>query len=264
MISDPLLRITLVVSCLVHGAILIQSSNFNPFTPAPKVQEIAVRYIKENNRPVNPVLKNLSDSGKQRLMPKPEPFLKLDSKPITSARPAPLPYVEQEDASGDTKEPVSSAQRNVPVSARQIRKPQSRTLILDKHGQKPAVFSKPAFVSSEVMAIKKKITLPAIEMSRINNPSYINYYQIVREKIRRSAYQNYTHSVTGEVYASFIISNDGYVKDVRFIEEKTTVNDYLKNIALRSVRDASPFPNFPKELDYPQLSFNIIISFEIE
>ena len=88
--------------------------------------------------------------------------------------------------------------------------------------------------------------------------------QIVREKIRRSAYQNYTHNETGEVYISFIISNDGYVKDVHLIEARTSASDYLKGIASRSVRDASPFPNFPKELDYPQLSFNIIISFEIE
>ena len=263
MISDPLLRFTLAVSCFVHGAILLQSHNFNPFTPASKVQEIAVRYIKEN-RQVKPVLKNLSDSGKQRLMPKSEPFLKLDSKLIASTRPAPLPYVEQENSSGDTKEPVNRPQSNVSAPVHQSRKPQRRALVLDKQSKKLAEFSKPAFVNSEIMAIKKKITLPEIEMSKIDNPSYISYYQIVREKIRRSAYQNYTHSVTGEVYASFIISNDGYVKDVRFIEEKTTVNDYLKNIALRSIRDASPFPNFPKELDYPQLSFNIIISFEIE
>jgi TonB family protein len=114
------------------------------------------------------------------------------------------------------------------------------------------------------MAIKKRISLPAIEMAKIDNPSYISYYQIVREKIRRSAYQNYVHSETGEVYISFIISNDGYILGVHLVEEKTSANDYLKNVALRSVKEASPFPNFPKELDYPQLSFNIIISFEIE
>lgn len=125
-------------------------------------------------------------------------------------------------------------------------------------------FTKPIFASPDFMAIKKKITLPAIEMAKIDNPSYISYYQIVREKIRRSAYQNYTHNEIGEVYISFIISNDGLIKGVRLVEEKSSINDYLRSTALRSVNDASPFPNFPKELDYPQLSFNIIISFEIE
>ena len=40
-------------------------------------------------------------------------------------------------------------------------------------------------------------------------------------------------------------------------------NPYLRDIALRSIK-ASSFPNFPKELDYLQLTFNVVISFEIE
>ncbi|MFH0918046.1 MAG: TonB family protein [Candidatus Omnitrophota bacterium] len=249
MLSDRLLRYTLAVSLLAHGAIILPRANFNPFTPAPKVQEIAVRYIKENpavkSLPLNP-----PELGRQRLMPGQEPFLKLDSKMVTATRRAPLPYIEQEDSSGGLK----------PLSNRS----QIKGLQPNSQSHKPAGFSKPTFINSQVLAIKKKISLPAMEMAKIDNPSYISYYQIVREKIRRSAYQNYTHNDTGEVYVSFIISNDGLIKDVRLVEEKTTVNDYLKNIALRSIRDASPFPNFPKELDYPQLSFNIIISFEIE
>lgn len=125
-------------------------------------------------------------------------------------------------------------------------------------------FTKPAFIKPDIIAIKKKITLPPMDMNRINNPSYISYYQIVREKIRRSAYQNYTRTETGEVYLSFIISDDGLLKETRVVEEKSTNAPYLKETALRSIKDASPFPNFPKELDYPQLSFNVVISFEIE
>jgi len=240
--SDRLLKYTLVVSIIVHGVIILPRANLNPFTPAPKVQEIAVRYIKEN--PAAKFLpKNSSELGRQRLMPKSEPFLKLDSKIITGSLRAPLPYIEPANTSTEAKA----------VSPRPLGS--SKTAL---------GLSKPVFSGFEITAIKKKITLPAIEMAKIDNPSYISYYQIVREKIRRSAYQNYTHNETGEVYVSFIISNDGYIKDVRLAQEKTKASDYLKNIALKSIRDASPFPNFPKELDYPQLSFNIIISFEIE
>jgi len=249
MISDRLLRYTLAVSVLVHGAIILPRANFNPFTPAPKIQEIAVRYIKENPQ-TKLLARSQASPGRQGLMPNPEPFLKLDSKTIIGNRRAPLPYIEPGDSSASSKATPN--------------KLENKGLAPNSQSHKLAVFSKPAFINSEVLAIKKKITLPQIEMAKIDNPSYISYYQIVREKIRRSAYQNYTHNETGEVYVSFIISNDGYIKDVRLVEEKTTVNDYLKNIALRSIRDASPFPNFPKELDYPQLSFNIIISFEIE
>ena len=235
MYPNGLLQITFMVSVLSHGVILLVSPNFNPFTPAPKVQEIKVRYLKE--KPLDKSSpKSVSGASSQKLMPKAEPFLRLDSKLVAGVKGAPLPYIEPPDGSAGAKA--------IP--------------------NKSLGFSKPIFSSSEIISNKKKITLPEIKMARIDNPSYISYYQIVREKIRRSAYQNYTHNDTGEVYVSFVISNDGYIKDVRLAEDKTTAKDYLKSIALRSIKDASPFPNFPKTLDYQQLSFNIIISFEIE
>lgn len=123
---------------------------------------------------------------------------------------------------------------------------------------------KPAFVKPDNIAIKKRISLPAVGVEKINNPTYLNYYQLIREKIRRQAYRNYIHSETGEIYLSFIISKDGFIRAVRLVEDKSVSSDYLRAISLSSVKDASPFPNFPKDLDYPQLSFNVIISYEIE
>ncbi|MDD5108955.1 MAG: energy transducer TonB [Candidatus Omnitrophica bacterium] len=232
--SNQILRFTFAVSMIAHSAIIFHSPNLNPFSPAPKKQEIEVRYIKEKLQ-VKPLNKALSKTALQGQSFKSDPFLRLDNQIIAGNR-VPPPYIEQSS----------------------IYKRQEASL------NKTLVIPKPTFASPDLIAIKRKITLPPIEMAKIDNPSYITYYQIVREKIRRSAYQNYTHNETGEVYISFIISNDGFIKDIRMIEEKTTVNDYLRSVALRSVRDASPFPNFPKELDYPQLSFNIIISFEME
>jgi TonB family protein len=124
--------------------------------------------------------------------------------------------------------------------------------------------TKPEFSKPDIIAVKKRITLPPVDLDKINNPSYIGYYQIVREKIRRSAYQNYTQQETGEVYLSFIISSNGTLKETRLVEEKSPASGFLKDIALRSVNDAAPFPAFPRELDYPSLSFNVVISFEIE
>ncbi|MCM8795968.1 MAG: hypothetical protein NC928_04740 [Candidatus Omnitrophica bacterium] len=125
-------------------------------------------------------------------------------------------------------------------------------------------FMKPAIAKPDIIAVKKKITIPPIDINKISSPSYLSYYQIVREKIKRTAYQNFTRTDTGEIYLTFIISNDGYLKEIRLIEEKSSLNPYLREIALKSVKEAAPFPNFPKELDYLQLSFNVIISFQIE
>ncbi|MCX7926549.1 MAG: TonB C-terminal domain-containing protein [Candidatus Omnitrophica bacterium] len=123
---------------------------------------------------------------------------------------------------------------------------------------------KPNISKPDIIAIKKKITLPPIDINKINNPSYVSYYQFVREKIRKAAYQNYTRTETGSIYLAFVIASDGTLKDVYLNEERSALNYYLRQISLRSIRDAAPFPPFPKELDYPQLSFNVIISFEVE
>lgn len=126
------------------------------------------------------------------------------------------------------------------------------------------VTKKPQLSKPDIIAIKKKIALTPVELNKIANSSYISYYQIVREKIRRCAYQNYTSQDTGEVYLSFAISSDGNLTNAKVLEEKSSPNLYLKEIALKSVKDASSFPAFSKDLDYPQLTFNVIISFEIE
>lgn len=124
--------------------------------------------------------------------------------------------------------------------------------------------SKPAFLKPDIVSIKKVITLPLADADKISDPFYINYYQIVREKIRRAASLNYSRSEEGEVCLSFIILNDGLLKDARLIEEKSSPSPYLRETALKSVKEASPFPAFPGGLAYPQLSFNVIISIQIE
>lgn len=148
----------------------------------------------------------------------------------------------------------------------------SKSVAPPPYVQKEKIFSKPdnifvikpELVKPEIIAVKKKIDLSESHDKRITNPVYLNYYQIIREKIKQAAYQNYTRLINGEVYLSFIIFNNGKLRDVRINDEKSCSEVYLKDIAKKTVYDASPFPNFPKDLDYPELSFNVIISFEVE
>jgi len=226
MFSERVFQIALLISVITHGVILLQNSNLSLFSLNKKAQNIEVRYLKNPPAPKVPP---------KPVIAKQEPFLKLPLK-ITAQKRTPPPFIDKENIFKSNKQRISSE----------------------------SIFNKPAFIKPDIIAIKKKITLPPIDMNKINNPSYISYYQIVREKIRRAAYQNYTHTDVGEVYLSFTVSNDGYLREVKLVEEKSSSSPYLKEIALRSIKDASPFPNFPKELDYPQLSFNVVISFEIE
>lgn len=227
MFSDRLFQVTFLVSLIAHGVILFQNSNLVTLPINKKERKLEVTY-----------LRNLQES-KAHLKPAPskrEQPLNLLSKITAEKKSIPPPFIDKETIFKVNKDSIS--------------------------GQ--SIFTKPILVKPDVIAIKKKITLPSVDTDKINNPSYISYYQIVREKIRRAAYQNYTRTEVGEVYLSFIISSDGYLKEVRPREDRSSPNPYLTEIALRSIKDASPFPGFPKELDYPQLSFNVVISFEIE
>lgn len=226
MLSDRVFRIAIMVSLALHGVLLLGNPSLNVFSLKQKQDTVEVSYIKETKKPLE---------EKKQSPSKMEPFLRLPPK-ITVDKKNPPPFMEKREVPGKN-------------SAETLPKP---------------AFEKPIFAKPDIIAVKKRITLPPVGLDKINNPSYISYYQIVREKIRRASYQNYTRTETGEVYLSFIISSDGYLKETLLSESKSSASPYLRAIALRSLKDASPFPKFPKELDYPQLSFNIVISFEIE
>lgn len=225
MFADKTLQITILVSLAVHGLFLLPNKNFNLGAADKKEEALKVEYVK---------LARVRKIQKQEL-PRKTQFLNAPVR-ISADKSVPPPYIDRE---------------NIFFIAKQ-----ASEVKMD--------FSKPALIKPEMASVKKKITLPPVDIDKINSPSYISYYQIVREKIRRAAYQNYARTEEGEVYLTFIVSNDGSLKEVRLIDERSPANQYLKGVARQSIRNASPFPVFPKELDYPQLSFNVVISFEIE
>jgi len=111
---------------------------------------------------------------------------------------------------------------------------------------------------------KRKVLVPALEAQQIKNPLYLDYYKEVRSRIRERAYSNYQQLDSGEVYLSFIVEASGELKRIKIIEERTKANQYLRRVSMQSVKEASPFPSFPENLKYPELSFNVVISFEVE
>lgn len=226
MFSDRIFKITFLISLIVHGVILYRNPSLAIFSINKKEKELEVSYFKDTQKP---------EETQEIIASKREPPLKILSR-IKVDKKIPPPFIDREG--------IFKKDRDIAL-------------------HKPA-FTKPVFTRPDVIAIRKKIALPPIDIDKINNPSYINYYQTVREKIKRSAYQNYTRTDVGEVFLSFIISNNGNLEEVHLNEEKSISNSYLKDIALRSIKDSGPFPKFPQELDYSRLSFNVVISFQIE
>lgn len=125
-----------------------------------------------------------------------------------------------------------------------------------------AVKTAPALAKPAVS--EPKIEIPP-ELPKAKEGLYLDYYQTIREKIRGAVLENYPRFIArGEVCLYFILSPDGKLKEINVIEERSSANRSLKEISLRSLRQSAPFIPFPKGLNQPELSFNVIISFELE
>ena len=113
---------------------------------------------------------------------------------------------------------------------------------------------------------QRKVVVPFLKPEKIANPKYLSYNHRIREQIKQRAY-NYIGSSNfenGQVYLSFIIDAYGQLQQLQIVEDKTDANEYLRKAGMRSVREAAPFPPFPNDLRYPELTFNIVISFEVK
>jgi outer membrane biosynthesis protein TonB len=110
----------------------------------------------------------------------------------------------------------------------------------------------------------RKVTVPFLQTEKISNPSYLSYNESLRMKIRERAYiyVNDKQIESGEVYLTFLLSATGEVKGIKVLGDKTQANEHLKMVATRSVKESSPFPPFPKGVNYPELTFNLLISFK--
>lgn len=221
---------TLLISALIHGIILFQTPNLDISVKNKKEEKLEIRYINTPKVEKRMEINNNNSKGNSA------PFLKLP------------PVITAKDIKNTEQPPA--------IDRKELFKTSKETA---KNG---SLLVKPYFFKPEISVAKKIITFQQVEKS--SNPVYMSYYQFVREKIRRCAYENYTRTENGEVYLSFIIYNDGLINEIHVIEGKSRASPYLKEIALKSVRDASPFPDFPKELDYEKLSFNVVVSFEVE
>lgn len=111
---------------------------------------------------------------------------------------------------------------------------------------------------------KRNVSIPLLDSEKINNPKYLSYHDRIRNKIRNRAYLYVDNPEfeNGSVYLTFVVAANGEVTAVRLVEERTSANDYLRSAGLRSIKESSPFPPFPTDLPYPELTFNVIISFE--
>jgi hypothetical protein len=111
---------------------------------------------------------------------------------------------------------------------------------------------------------KQSVSVPMIGSEQMTDPRYMGYQDKIREKIknRASRYIADRDIEQGEVYLTFVLLSDGTLKDTRIIDRRTKANQYLRSVGMKSIVDSNPFPSFPGDLPYRELSFNVVICFE--
>lgn len=108
--------------------------------------------------------------------------------------------------------------------------------------------------------------VPQIKESTLENfPEYQDYYYEIGRRIKRTA-QDITkpfRDEKGQVSISFILTAEGQLVRSQIDPFETFASEFLQRIALKTLDRASPFPPFPEELSDQQMTFNLILDFDL-
>jgi len=92
--------------------------------------------------------------------------------------------------------------------------------------------------------------------------AYMNYYDIIRERIRYALFKLYNGRYNrGQVHLQFTLGSDGSLRGAGVLEARSMKSRELKNLTLRALKRSSPFPPFPSELNDPEINFTVVISY---
>ena len=163
-------------------------------------------------------------------------------------------YIVEEASKKKIEKTIKSLPQKYDLEKKPIQEPQKKKV-------KAATPKK--IVSTK--AADKKI-LPREEEEPVKKlEEYIAYYDLIRERIKVYVTQYYKSlAEEGSVEVIFLLGNDGKLKKLHIDEINSSRSRYLHNVALESVKSASPFPSFPKILNKKELTFSIAIIFQKE
>ena len=195
-------------------------------------------------------------------------FLGIPRLPFLPSRHSPenlkITYYKIEERKERTEEKKESIIEKLPqVKKEEILKPAKA---VTKKAKKVTPEAKRVTIAKELKEERKFETVIQEEKDDAKKATYISYYRAVREKIRQYADRKYPRNRNlreGEVFLSFVVASSGELLQIRIVDKKSVNSALLRNIAINSIRDASPFPPFPRGMSQYQITFNVIISFEV-
>ena len=112
------------------------------------------------------------------------------------------------------------------------------------------------------MQSTSRVSITPIRSEKINNPAYAAYNEMVRSRIEEKVYANFSKMEAGVVYLTFVLSSDGTLKASQIIDGKTRATPNLKDISIKSLKQAQ-FPPFLKGMTLPEYTFNIEIQYQV-
>ena len=107
---------------------------------------------------------------------------------------------------------------------------------------------------------KESPELPKKEEDLSKDKYYISYYRLINELLRDSVIYPEDFS-EGEIGLTFVLNSDGSLVNVDILQDTSYNNNSLRETAKQIVKNAAPFPPFPKELCQSQLTFNVVFCF---
>ena len=113
--------------------------------------------------------------------------------------------------------------------------------------------------------VAKRVEIDLTDLESIKSLNLISSYaQVLRSCIlNKTDYPKaaFRRNIEGKVYLKFVLSPDGYLKEVYVIESSNCL--VLDVAALKAVEKANPFPPFPKNLKAEELFVKVPIIYKL-
>lgn len=96
------------------------------------------------------------------------------------------------------------------------------------------------------------------------DPVLLSYFSAIREQIQRAANNQawvQQRSDEGLVFVMFVLSNSGAVQSLQVAPDRSTPSAVLRDVAVRIVKAAAPFPPFPPSIAEPSKTIIVPLEF---
>jgi outer membrane biosynthesis protein TonB len=113
--------------------------------------------------------------------------------------------------------------------------------------------------SQKEMYLSEEIRETAQKVQEQREKAYLEYFNLIREKIRTRVYSSGSSSEDGIVEVVFTLSRDGCLARVN--KAFSNISRDVRMSVIRALRRAQPFPPFPVELGNAPITFSLTIRF---